>query len=65
MTSVDLGGQKFASMTPIKIEIAINVVLFNFLIRRFLRSLYLVTQPQKLDLPNQMTSDFQILFQRP
>ena len=43
VTSNDLGGQKFASMTHIKIKIVIIVILFNFLIGHFLRSLYLVT----------------------
>ena len=65
MTSGDLGGQKFASMTHIKIKIVIIVILFNFLIGRFLRSLYLVTQLQKLDLWPQMTSEVKSLFQRP
>ena len=63
VTSIDLGGQNIALMTPIKIDFPTNVILFNFLIGRFLRSLYLVTQPQKLDLRPQMTSDFKSLFQ--
>ena len=63
MTSNDFGGQKCDSMSCIKIKIPTNVILFKFLIGPFLRSLYVVTQPQKLDLRPQMTSEVKSLFQ--
>ena len=63
MTSNDLGGQNFVSMTHIKISILKSVILFNFLIGGFLRSFYLVTRPRKLDLWPQMTSEVKSLFQ--